>query len=230
MWDWGGPATFAHDELTTDKRNPTANAYGPIYGVIGKRRLPDDRSARSHGDRAADSGRSITKVPPGQGAVDAGALPYWGEQLYWSDPGHHEPAAMDSKGRVWMSSRFRLPENQPAFCATHPSAALAPQPQSFRQIQYFDPKTRGFKQVDICFDVHHVQFAKDADETLYGNGPFSGAIGWVRTRVLDQTGDVGAAQGWCRPYNRRQSGRTRRSECGSPDSDSRDLQCHSPSQ
>ena len=33
MWDWGGPATFAHDELTTDKRNPTANAYGPIYGV-----------------------------------------------------------------------------------------------------------------------------------------------------------------------------------------------------
>ena len=22
MWDWGGPATFAHDELTTDKRNP----------------------------------------------------------------------------------------------------------------------------------------------------------------------------------------------------------------
>jgi hypothetical protein len=33
MWDWGGPATFAHDELTTDKRNPTANACGPIYGV-----------------------------------------------------------------------------------------------------------------------------------------------------------------------------------------------------
>ena len=33
MWEWGGPATFAHDELTTDKRNPTANAYGPIYGV-----------------------------------------------------------------------------------------------------------------------------------------------------------------------------------------------------
>ena len=33
LWDWGGPATFAHDELATDKRNPTANAYGPIYGV-----------------------------------------------------------------------------------------------------------------------------------------------------------------------------------------------------
>ncbi len=33
LWEWGGPATFAHDELSTDKRNPTANANGPIYGV-----------------------------------------------------------------------------------------------------------------------------------------------------------------------------------------------------
>ena len=54
--------------------------------------------------------------------------------------------------------------------------------RSFRQIQYYDPKTQQFKQVDICFDVHHVQFASDADETIYGNGPFSGAIGWVNTR------------------------------------------------
>ena len=23
LWEWGGPATFAHDELSTDKRNPT---------------------------------------------------------------------------------------------------------------------------------------------------------------------------------------------------------------
>ena len=200
MWDWGGPATFAHDELTTDKRNPTANAYGPIYGVDwgndGFLTIdPLEHTATEQRIPVLDP-----KVPPGKAQSMPVPSPYWGEQLYWYDPAITNHAAMDSKGRVWMSSRFRLPENQPAFCATHPSAALAPQPQSFRQIQYFDPKTREFKQVDICFDVHHVQFAKDADETLYGNGPFSGAIGWVRTRVLDQTGDVGAAQGWCRPY------------------------------
>ena len=107
---------------------------------------------------------------------------------------------MDSKGRVWMSARFRVPEDQPAFCKDHPSAALAPQSSSFRQIQYYDPRTRQFKQVNICFDVHHVQFAADKDETLYGNGPFSGAVGWVKTRVLDETGDERAAQGWCRPW------------------------------
>ena len=200
MWDWGGPATFAHDELTSDKRNPTANAYGPIYGVDwgndGFLTIdPLEHTAKERRIPVLDP-----KVPPGKAQSMPVPSPYWGEQLYWYDPAITNHAAMDSKGRIWMSSRFRLSENQPAFCATHPSAALAPQPQSFRQIQYFDPKTQKFSQVDICFDVHHVQFAKDADETLYGNGPFSGAIGWVRTRVLDETGNVGAAQGWCKPY------------------------------
>ena len=45
-----------------------------------------------------------------------------------------------------------------------------------------------------------MQFANDADETLYGNGVFSGAIGWINTRILDETGDEAAAQGWCLPY------------------------------
>ena len=200
MWDWGGPATFAHDELTSDKRNPTANAYGPIYGVDwgndGFLTIdPLEHTATERRIPVLDP-----KVPPGKAQSMPVPSPYWGEQLYWYDPAITNHAAMDSKGRIWMSSRFRLSENQPAFCASHPSAALAPQPQSFRQIQYFDPKTQQFTQVDICFDVHHVQFANDADETLYGNGPFSGAIGWVRTRVLDETGNVGAAQGWCKPY------------------------------
>jgi len=200
MWDWGGPATFAHDELTSDKRNPTANAYGPIYGVDwgndGFLTIdPLEHTATERRIPVLDP-----KVPPGKAQSMPVPSPYWGEQLYWYDPAITNHAAMDSKGRIWMSSRFRLSENQPAFCASHPSAALAPQPQSFRQIQYFDPRTQQFTQVDICFDVHHVQFANDADETLYGNGPFSGAIGWVRTRVLDETGNVGAAQGWCKPY------------------------------
>ena len=45
-----------------------------------------------------------------------------------------------------------------------------------------------------------MQFA-DKDETLYGNGVFSGAIGWINTRILDETGDEATAQGWCRGYH-----------------------------
>ncbi|HET9361811.1 MAG TPA: hypothetical protein VFO58_18795 [Vicinamibacterales bacterium] len=201
MWDWGGPATFAHDELTTDKRNPTANAYGPIYGVDwGNDGFlivdPLEHTAQELRIPVLDP-----KVPPGKAQSMPVPSPYWGNKLYWFDPAITNHAAMDAKGRVWMSSRFRRPEDQPAFCGTHPSAALAPQKSSFRQVQYFDPNTRQFKQVNICFDTHHVQFAGDKDETLYGNGVFSGAIGWINTRILDETGDEAKAQGWCRGYH-----------------------------
>src|SRR6202790_4516306 len=33
VWDWSGPKTYLHDEIATDKRNPTVNAYGSLYGA-----------------------------------------------------------------------------------------------------------------------------------------------------------------------------------------------------
>jgi hypothetical protein len=200
LWEWGKPATFAHDELSTDKRNPTANAYGPIYGPDWGN---DDFLTL---DPIANTATAVRipvldpEVPPGKPQAMPQPSPYWGNELYWYDPAITNHAAMDSKGRVWMSSRFRKPEDQPEFCENHPSAVLAPQPRSFRQVQYYDPSTETFHQVDICFDTHHVQFADDEDETLYGNGVFGGGITWVKTRVLDETGDLSAAQGWCMPY------------------------------
>ena len=33
MWDWSRPTAYLHDEISTDKRNPTVNANGLIYGA-----------------------------------------------------------------------------------------------------------------------------------------------------------------------------------------------------
>ena len=33
LWDWATPKAYLHDEIATDKRNPTVNANGPIYGA-----------------------------------------------------------------------------------------------------------------------------------------------------------------------------------------------------
>jgi hypothetical protein len=33
MWDFGTPKTYLHDEISSDKRNPTVNPNGPIYGA-----------------------------------------------------------------------------------------------------------------------------------------------------------------------------------------------------
>ena len=32
LWDWNTPKAYLHDENSTDRRNPTVNAYGKIYG------------------------------------------------------------------------------------------------------------------------------------------------------------------------------------------------------
>src|SRR5262249_22463047 len=32
LWDWSSPTAYLHDEASTDKRNPTLNPNGKIYG------------------------------------------------------------------------------------------------------------------------------------------------------------------------------------------------------
>ena len=34
LWDWADPKAYLHDEIASDKRNPTVNANGPIYGAL----------------------------------------------------------------------------------------------------------------------------------------------------------------------------------------------------
>ena len=31
-WEWATEKHFVHDLISTDRRNPTVNAYGPLYG------------------------------------------------------------------------------------------------------------------------------------------------------------------------------------------------------
>jgi hypothetical protein len=200
LWDWGGPATFIHDELASDKRSPTRNPGGLIYSVDWGN---DAFITLDPKTNQVVQGRVPVvdpSTPPAKPQVMPQPSPYWGSDIYWTDPANPNHMAMDSHERVWISARFRKPDDQPAFCATHPSAKLAPLVRSFRQIEYYDPKTKVFKFVNTCFDTHHVNFANDKDETLYANGLRDGVVGWVKTRVLLETGDEAAAQGWCKPF------------------------------
>jgi hypothetical protein len=64
-----------------------------------------------------------------------------------------------------------------------------------RQITMLDPKTGQYTYVDTCFQTHHLQFGYDANDTLWtsGGGP---VVGWINTKMLDETGDVAKSQGW----------------------------------
>ena len=34
MWDWADPKAYLHDDVSTDRRNPTLNANGLLYGAL----------------------------------------------------------------------------------------------------------------------------------------------------------------------------------------------------
>ena len=202
LWEWGGPATFAHDELSTDKRNPTANANGPIYGVDwGNDGFPDARSEYAYGDRSAHSRCSTPRRAAGQTASHAAAVAVLGQRALLVRSCHHE-----SCGDGQQRARLDVVAFSPAGESAGFLRAIIRLRSSRRDRRASGRcstsirRRKQFHQVDICFDTHHVQFGNDADETLYGNGVFSGALGWVNTRILDETGDEGAAQGWCMPY------------------------------
>ncbi|MPZ21864.1 MAG: carboxypeptidase regulatory-like domain-containing protein, partial [Luteitalea sp.] len=48
-----------------------------------------------------------------------------------------------------------------------------------------------------CFSTHHLQFAEDANHTLWtSSGGGGGVVGWLNTKMFDETGDEEKSQGW----------------------------------
>src|SRR6201988_21824 len=62
----------------------------------------------------------------------------------------------------------------------------------------YDPQTGKFTLIRTCFPTHHLQFAEDANQTLWlsAGGPGSGVVGWLYRKVYEETGDEAKAQGW----------------------------------
>jgi hypothetical protein len=74
-----------------------------------------------------------------------------------------------------------------------------PDLRNARQITIYDPRTRHFSFIDTCFGTHHLNFAEDANDTLWfsnnANGPLA-VVGWVNTKLYWATGDQAKSQGW----------------------------------
>jgi hypothetical protein len=197
-WDWADPKAYLHDEVSTDRRHPTMNANGSVYGSLelSADYLPvlDPRT------------NTVSRVPltvrdpntpiaagPNKGAPSA----YWAEEAIWTSKANVHNPMFDERGRVWITSTVRGADN-PEVCkagSSHPSAKLFPLPRSGRHLAMYDPKTKKLTHIGTCFSTHHLMFAEDANNTLWtsGGGP---VVGWLNTKLFDETGDEEKAQGW----------------------------------
>ena len=223
LWSWSDAKGFVHDTISTDKRNPTVNGNGLVYS-ISRFSAPEMNIL----DPARHAATGITvpvrdpDTPFATPQTVVAPSPYWGEEVIWaSRPSLHNPM-MDHTGRVWLTHAIRANAN-PDFCrqgSSHPSARQFPLEASTRHLSLYDPKTRQFRFIDTCFTTHHLQFAEDANNTLWfssgGGGGGRQVLGWFNTKLFDETGDGARAQGWT-PFVIDANGNGRRDAYVEPD-------------
>src|SRR5262249_53167788 len=84
QWDWAEPTGYMHDEVSTDKRNPTVNGYGRIYGTM--------ELSKDYSPVLDPSTNTVSRVPlavrdpntqPGAGPFMLAPSPYWGDEVIW---------------------------------------------------------------------------------------------------------------------------------------------------
>jgi hypothetical protein len=196
--DWSDGKAYLHDLSGTDRRNPTVNANGRLYGApeLSTDNFPVldplHNSATTFHASVRDADTPTTQDDP-----LLAPSPYWGDERLWDSRAIAHNPMLDQSGRVWYTARIRAAAN-PAFCkqgSTHPSAMMFPLNTSDRQLSVYEPKTGKYVFVDTCFGTHHLQFAEDANDTLWTSGGRE-VMGWLDTKKFDQTGDAGASQGW----------------------------------
>lgn len=203
LWDVGDDHSFMHDQISTDKNHPTVNAAGPNYAVnAGHGQLVVlDSATNSTYSLDIPTREARDKVPSRFPSPNRPSL-FWGDEHLWSNPPYdpadpHNPM-LDSKGRVWLTSKIRS-DADPSWCSDPKNkyADWYPLRRSGRQASFYDPKTKQFTLIDTCYATHHVQVDNDPSETVYFNELVGPVFGWIDSKVYDQTKDEQKAVGWC---------------------------------
>jgi hypothetical protein len=211
IWDYSVTTGFPHDITTTVRNKPTTNAYGPVYSPdwsADSLAALDPSTNEKYMIRVPLRDESIRKMFPTWSAQSVEyPSPYWGSEVVRTDTLNPGPSMMDSKGRVWFTVQTRL--DVPSFCKEGSSNSFAKNfaitdiksPAQIRSqiagVDYYDPKTGKFGIIDLCYGGGHTAFGYDKDETLYITPRRVNGLGWVKTRVWDETHDPEKSQGWC---------------------------------
>ena len=177
IWDWGG-GHFIHDSSSTDKRNPTVNANGPVYGVEQL------------------SGKVVALDPNTAKLTEYKLTGLDGKT--WATGINNHTSMMDEKGRYWMSTQGPPGVDFP-FCNNpdlSPYAKFFPRsPKGGRTISVFDPKTGKNEVIPVCYSTHHLNFTHKGS-ILFHSGDTE-VVGWIDTKKWDETHDAAKSVGWC---------------------------------
>ncbi len=200
LWDWSTPTGYMHDLISTDRRQPTVNAKGKLYGATEE--STDYFPVLDPNTHTAGQIKHPVRDPktPSSKTAPMAPSPYWGPEPIWDSQTSIHNQMMDEKGRVWATARVRPPAN-PDYCrkgGEHPSAKVFPLESANRHLSMYDPASGKFTLISTCFPTHHLIFAEDANGTLWASNGVTGpgAFGWLNRKMFEETGDEVRSQGW----------------------------------
>src|SRR6185369_15174085 len=121
-WDWASAKAYLHDEIASDKRDPTVNANGLLYGApeLSTDNIPVLDPVRHTATTIRMPVRDPKTAAPGKPLQPS---PFWGDEAIWDSQANMHNPMFDEKGRVWFTSVIR-PADNPAYCkegSSHPS-------------------------------------------------------------------------------------------------------------
>ena len=204
-WEWLNDKHYLHDLIASDRRYPTVNAYGPVYGstehstdimpildpkkhtatnVVAPVRdpdTPDGTRAGLCGERQARCNLRLTGATSRSGR--AGRTTIMACSIVRDGSGSRRRSA----------ARKTLPFARRARTILRPKLSRWSGPTASSRCSI--PRRSNTRLSIPAFGTHHLQFGYDANETLWtsGGGP---VVGWINTKMLDETGDVAKSQGW----------------------------------
>ena len=194
-WDWSN-GRYNHDNVSTDRHNPTMNANGPIWGVIGV-----SGYIESLNPKTLEQSEFSYKVNLNKNVELLGA-----DQTPDTQP--HNPM-LDRKSRLWLTDRGPYggrrpgspePPDYPSYChdgKISKSAAYYPQTgKSKNTAVMYDPATKKIEGITMCNDIHHLMMTDKAN-IMYFSGTGSSIVSWVDIDEWDKSRDPAKSMHWC---------------------------------
>jgi streptogramin lyase len=191
-WAWARDDSYIHDNVSTDKRNPTLYPNGKVWGIdIGQSFLwaldPKTHTVTAHEVPRRDGpGRDPERLGRIQGSTSS-----------------HNPM-LDDNGNVWLTTAVRGFQNTPKWAGdVTVDIAGGTKPlddrglRASRHLGYFDTRAEKFVLIDTAFATHHLQF--DQEGRLWTSGDNT-RLGMFDPRKFDparpEETEIGAQTAW----------------------------------
>ncbi len=181
QWDFAAAPENVHDEIATDKRNPTLYPYGKVWGIGGSRNLwaLDPKTHRvhkyelptgsgGHNPMLDEKGGLWLTAPAGRGNAAA------------AGPTHDQGGSMGATqpwARDVIVSNVNLTREERA---RHAGELYV---QGANQLVLFDTKTEKFTPINTIYATHHLQFDKFG--RLWTSGLQANVLGMFNTKEFD---------------------------------------------